>query len=171
MKNGSSKVPIPDKSTREPKYLRSVLLALTGREHLPPLGGVLRQRRHRRAAPERPLRPAGRQHPRRLAAAHRRPREPPRLRHVSGEPGSLRRRRNLSLTRCVTLVRQQLRWVAITHRSHDSPARPFTPGIAPSGPRAVWPPGGAAEHELLKHHFSVSVQIQTQNPSLQSFSP
>lgn len=42
-----------------------------GREHLPSLGRVLRQRGHRRAAAERPLWSAGRQHPRRLAPAHR----------------------------------------------------------------------------------------------------
>lgn len=105
--NYNSTVPIPEKPTREPMYLRSVSLALAGREHLPPLGGVLRQRRHRRTAPECSLRPAGRQHPRRLAAAHCRPREPPRLRHVSEEPGSLRHPESPSQ---LSTQRQQPHW-------------------------------------------------------------
>lgn len=54
-----------------------------GREHLPSLGSVLRQRGDRRAAPKRPLPPAGCQHPRRLPSTHRCSGESLRMCHVS----------------------------------------------------------------------------------------
>lgn len=60
-----------------------ILFCFLGREHLPPLGSVLGQRGHRRAASERPLWSAGRQHPWRLSPAHRCPGESSGLCHVS----------------------------------------------------------------------------------------
>ena len=56
---------------------------LSGGEHLPPLGGVLRQRGDLPAAHQGSRRAARRQHPRGLATAHRRTREPRRVCHVS----------------------------------------------------------------------------------------
>lgn len=55
-----------------------------GGEHLPALGRLLGLRGHRRDPAGRQVRPARCERPRGLAAAHRRPRGPLRLRRVSG---------------------------------------------------------------------------------------
>lgn len=69
---------------KNPKlYNCCFMFCFLGREYLPSLGSILRQCGHRRAAPERPLWSAGRQHPWRLSSAHRCPGESSGLCHVS----------------------------------------------------------------------------------------